>query len=161
VAQFRERDTAASITSRILSISDDLSSTTVAPAARDSSRMSSPKDVITTTGRSASSSFDLTAAIKSNPFSQAPRSQNAQEHGKAQRCGLSHARLFPANTEPDRRPAFALGHFCTSLKLWDISGHCSPRPKRRNALHPTPLLRRSNCPPVIVGPMAEEAPVVT
>src|SRR5262249_12103477 len=45
------------------------------------------------------------------------------------------------------RPAFALGHFGTSLKLWDNSGHCSPRSKGRNALHSTQLLRRRNCTP--------------
>src|SRR5262245_18661384 len=57
------------------------------------------------------------------------------------------------------RQAFALGQFGTSLKLWDISGHCSPRPKERNALHSTPLLRRRNCPRHcgILGTLADEA----
>jgi CheY-like chemotaxis protein len=56
---------AASITLRIISTSVGLSITSVAPADRARSRRSSPKDVIATTGKSASSSFDLAATIKS------------------------------------------------------------------------------------------------
>jgi hypothetical protein len=68
VAQFRERDTAASITSRILDKSVGLSIASVAPGARAYSRRFSPKDVIATTGKSANSSFDLTPTIKSKPL---------------------------------------------------------------------------------------------
>src|SRR5262249_47660333 len=64
----RGRDTEASITSRILVMSVGLSIASVAPAARACSRSFSPKDVIATTGKSANSSFDLTATIKSKPL---------------------------------------------------------------------------------------------
>src|SRR5262249_47331728 len=62
------RDTAALITSRIFASSVGLSIDSVPPAARACSRRVSPKDVIATTGKSASSSFDLTAMIKSKPL---------------------------------------------------------------------------------------------
>jgi len=51
--------------------------------------------------------IDLQRARRLPRILTAPNSQNAQEPGRAQGCGLSHALLFPANSKPGHKPGFS------------------------------------------------------